>query len=196
MDKLLTTEQIGNSLAFNSHKLASQVFDLVQKQLSECTGRQTRLDAKATSLLTAIGLSFTVATTFGAQIVLGKAETMVQSGWRWHFALAMSALCFVVGVSAGFLALWALRVRDNYAMIDEGQLFDRELLADKNNDSEDDALREYQKTMAMHLWLIVQNHVALHREKSLLIKYGQVCFCAFLVLLPFLIVAFALCLRT
>lgn len=168
----LKPEEIAEALRAASPTLAKELYELVQRQLNDWIGRQSRTDTKATGLLGAAGLAVTVAFAFGGQILLN-------GGAKLRPGLVTAAVgCFVVAIVFGFgvaaLALSALFIRDSYMAVNERAIFDAELL------NGGDTPAEYQKSMAIHIWEIVQNHAAMHQQKVRLIRTGQGFFLAFI----------------
>ena len=70
----LTKYDLARILTINSSKLVEELWTLTQKQVDFEIARHGRLEAKATSLLTATGLSLTVAFTFGATLIKEAAK--------------------------------------------------------------------------------------------------------------------------
>lgn len=192
--EMLTEVQIRARLTINSPELVKELYDIAQRQVQAEVGRQTRLDAKATSLLTAAGLSLTVAFTFGSTLI-----TKPEAFETWHrFVVGAFALALVLGLTAAILAVRALLVRDNYMTVNEAAVFDPEVLEDANDphalreidckEMKDEEKRkfgvmEFHKAMIVHLWTIAQQHLKNNEGKARLIKWGQRCFLGFLVVL-------------
>lgn len=181
----LTEKQLRERLAINSPELMHELLALVQTQISSEVGRQTRLDAKSASLLTASGLSLTVAFTFGGLLI---------SQPKVFSAIIIVAFGFAIfsGLFAAIYAVRALRVSDEYQTAHEETLFDASMLQEAN---EPPALRhedmtdaekrvfgvmEYRKFIVPHLWTIVQDHRGIHERKGALIRRGQFCLLGFL----------------
>ncbi len=194
----LTEETLRERLALNSPELVDQLFLLVQNLIATETGRQTRLDAKATSLLTAAGLALTVTTGF-------VGATLARPDLKWP-APVLGAACvlFAIGVILALLAaIWAvraLRVRDSYRTAHEDALFNPALLLEANASAPDESgpsqvddradkedaqrrvfgLMEYRKHLIPHYWSILCQHRAVHEGKARLIRDGQLLFLFFL----------------
>ncbi|MBX3208436.1 MAG: hypothetical protein KF764_25545 [Labilithrix sp.] len=187
----LDEKALAERLAINSPELVQELFTLVQGLVTAEVGRQTRLDAKATSLLTAAGLSLTVTTGF-ASTVLARPDLVKD----WNPAvLFLASLAFLVATVVGLLAaIWAvraLRVRGDYRAANESSLFDAELLLEANDppsmaDEKDDAQRrlfglmEYRKHLIPHYWAILRAHRLVHGKKADIVGDGQTLFLAFL----------------
>jgi cytochrome bd-type quinol oxidase subunit 1 len=163
-----------------------ELYEIAQRQIQSETARQTRLDAKATSLLTAAGLSLTVAFTFGGQVLLKLPDAfrIAHAVTVWSFRVAV-----VTGLAAAILAVWALLVREDYMAVNEEAVFDRGLLheADAENVEFPEAgITEYRKALTKHLWIIGQQLQRNNTRKARDIKLGQLCFVLFLFALIFI----------
>lgn len=181
----LTEEQLRDRLAVNSPELMQELLTLVQGQITSEVGRQARLDAKSTSLLTASGLSLTVAFTFGGLLI---AQPKVFSAL---IVVAFGTAVFS-GIFAAMYAVRALSVSDKYRTTHEETLFDAAMLQEANeppalrNEDMPDAekrtfgVMEYRKFIVPHLWTIVQDHRRIHERKGALIRRGQFCLLGFL----------------
>jgi len=128
----LAPKELAERLRLKSPALVDEIYSIAQRQTQAEAGRQTRLDAKASSLLTAAGLSLTVAFTFGGQVLLARATELRQLGAvRWSIVLVTFLLAIVTGLLASIFAVMALRVRE-YLSVNEQTVFDVALCA---NDS-------------------------------------------------------------
>jgi hypothetical protein len=188
-EEMLTEAQVLDRLTVNSPELVAELLALVQGELAAETGRQTRIDAKATSLLTAAGLSLTVAFTFGGLLL-----TRDNSFSFGHWVTLIFALALVCGLSAAVHAVWALLVRGEYKALDGETLFDVGTLAQANDVLKDDTdtpdkekrefgVMEYRKFLIPNLWGVVRDHRMVHDDKAKIIKRGQLFFLSFLGLL-------------
>ncbi len=187
----LSRDELGSRLALSSPKLVKELYDIAIRQIAEENARQTRLDAKATSLLTAAGLSLTVAFTFGGQLVLGHHKTGADHlDFPWWGVAAFCAALFA-GLSAAAFAMRALLVGGGYRAIDEQEIFKRDLLsyaeghyhpeAEKGvAESDEQAATEYRKTIIPHLWEVSQEHLTVHQRKADIIRSGQLWFLGFI----------------
>lgn len=192
-DKLapLAPQEIAERLTGLPSRVAEQVFKLVEAQVTAETGRQQRIDAKATALLTAIGLSITVAFGFGA--------VLVKNGWTGQHAHVFVCSVFVVVVLAGAWsaveAIRALKVTA-YSGVHEDAIFSRAILdrvreeardvgeypgddAAKRAAAESTALAQYQMSMTLQLWAIVVKLRQNHAKKTPLVKSGQIALIVF-----------------
>jgi hypothetical protein len=172
-------------LTLGSPALVKELYQIAQRQLEAEKGRQFRLDAKATSLLTVAGLSLTVVLTFVGPAVLKTSESFRTVHAMTTFSFAVAVFSDTV---AAILAVWALRVRD-YITVNEHAIFDPVLLAEA--DAEDDSgqpeagVTEYRKALIIHLWIIAQTYQRTHAYRATLIRMGQTLFLFFLCALLF-----------
>lgn len=185
----LTEEQLKQRVTLGSPALLKELYELAQRQILAENGRQSRLDAKGTSLLTAAGLALTVAFTFGGQIILGHRSTSDTA----HILLSPAAqsafaIGVIFGLAAACFAVWALFVRGDYLTLNEHAVFSEEALKVAEDvhhpdepGSDEIGLAEYRKALIPHLWLISQKHASVHEKKARLIKLGQGLFLLFLV---------------
>jgi hypothetical protein len=74
--KDLTAVELRDRVDLHSPLLIKELYESALRQIQHETARQTRLDGKATSLLTATGLSLTVAFAFGGQILMTNADKL------------------------------------------------------------------------------------------------------------------------
>ena len=181
--------ELQDRLTLNSPELVRELYDVAQQRVAAEVGRQTRLDTKATSLLTAAGLSLTVAFTFGSTLI-SRPEPFEH--WHW-WVIGAFAGAIVLGLSAAILAVRTLLVRGQYLMVNERAVLDFAILDDANDPvalRDDDEMEdtdkrmfgvmEFQKHMIVQLWMVAQRHQRNHTAKSNLIKIGQWFFLGFL----------------
>jgi hypothetical protein len=185
----LTEEEIRARLTIDSPELVQELYMLAQSQVTAEVGRQTRLDVKANSLLTASGLSLTVAFTFGGLLVNQTKRFDDIAGVVGVFAVSVAC-----GLVAAIYAVRTLTVTGRYRTVDEESVFNPEALrtADEpaatiaglgdKTDAEKRAygVMEYRKFLVPHLWSIVLQHREIHEDKAKLVKRGQGFFIAFL----------------
>lgn len=178
----LTYEQLKERAARSPH-IVNELYDVAQKQILAETGRQGRLDAKATSLLGAVGLSLTVAFTFGGSLITNHSTFAAHS-----LVYAVISTCFflavALGIAAGGFALGALLVRQGYVALSEQAVFDDETLA--LADGQEDAevgVAVYKRFLLVQLWDIARTNAATQDRKAVLIRRGQVVFGVFLLCL-------------
>jgi hypothetical protein len=177
----LDEQTLRERLTLGSPDLVKELYEIAQRQVAFETGRQTRLDAKATSLLTAAGLALTVAFTFGGQVLLNHPDAFRTAHRCTVIAFAVGVPC---GLAAAIFAVAALLVRGSYRAVNEHTVFDPALLKDADAENEDFPLAgitEYRKALTPHLWMISQAHLRNHERKGWLIKIGQLFFLAFLI---------------
>lgn len=172
----LTDQELAKRLTVENPKLVSELYRIAEQQIEIEAKRQTRLDYKATSLLTAAGLSLTVAITFGGLLIT---QSRAFDEWReWIIGLFVATV--IAGITA---AIYALRAQfaKQFLAADENAIFDTDILKTADTPATPEAgLMEYQKSLIIHLWAIrgraFQNHV----ERVALVKMGQRFFIGFL----------------
>lgn len=177
MDQL-TQDQIKERMRLENLELVASIYDIVTRQVQAEVGRQTRLDAKATSLLTAAGVSVTLASVFGSTLAVNASRFQPWIVWPYSVAVAC-------GLAAGFFSVWSLLVRDTYRTVSEEAVFDKESL----EHADTQGLARYQRFMVVHLWMVYRENSAVHDRKALLIGRGQRFYLGFLATLLFVCVA-------
>lgn len=95
------TEEIIEATRLHTPELVKEVWDIAWRQVQHELDRQKILDDKAMSLLQAVGLSLTVAVTFGCQVLLKDPRPFAQMGAP-HAAVLVAAV--TVAVTCGLLA--------------------------------------------------------------------------------------------
>lgn len=200
----LSGTEIAKRLTGLPNSVAEQVFRLVESQVATEAARQQRLDAKSTSLLTAVGLSLTVAFTFGS--------VLMKDGWsHWKstnahdLVLVLFAGALVAGILAAVYALRALFVTA-YPGMNEDALFNESILKRACDDAsnvdeaagenetakiaaaEATALATFRMSMTIQMWMMVQGIRANHAKKSQLVGRGQKALAWFLGFIGFLFV--------
>jgi hypothetical protein len=92
----LEPEELERRLRLHSPVLVKELYDIAVRQVQYETGRQGRLDDKATSLLQVVGFSLTVAFTFGGQFLASRADGLRQLGRLW------TAILIIFGCAIAF----------------------------------------------------------------------------------------------
>ncbi len=182
----LTPEKLRERFALNSPPLVAELYASALRGISDETARLSRLDSKATSLLTAAGLSVAVATALVARSGIAAG---LGPAWIAVFLLALAA-----GFAAAACAVAALFVRDQSAPHVDAMLDETTLQESNAADTDDDgkspfALMVYQKRLAPHYWSVVLRQQPVLARKARWVKRGQACF------LAFLFVLFVICIR-
>lgn len=168
-------------MCLRSPKLVDELYDLAKRQIASEDKRETNLAAKAVSLLSATGLSLTVAFTFGG-VLLQRPEYLTALGSaRLPLVVVPYALALLAGMTASWFALRSLLVRSDYRDVAEEDVFGKELSA--ADEKVDEGLPAYRRFLTVHLWLIAQEISKIHDQKATQIARGQRCFFAFLLLL-------------
>lgn len=184
----LSRTELKRRLKRNSPELVKELYDIAKAQVQFEVGRQSRLDSKATSLLTASGLSITLTFVFGG--VLINLSKTGEVGWWIVLAYIAAVAC---GLIAAACAVRALRVSDTYATFNEDTVFNEAVLDQADGNTEDESqraggVRDYQRFLIVQLWEIYQQHADNHELKATWIRRGQTWLFAFLAAL-FLICA-------
>ena len=170
----MTPAELDEALELHSPVLLKQLYEAAQRQVTFETGRQGRLDAKATGLLQAVGLSLTVLAMMAPRLPENARGAVLWGLW----------VVLLLGLSAALMAIWALRVRKGeYVTVNERTLFSKELLADADShvkDEQDQVVTMFYRTTTAHLWQIVQAQERIHNAKAEWIWRGQMAFGGFL----------------
>ena len=163
---------------------------LSERFVDDQRARQGRLDAKASSLLAAVGLALTVAFTFGGLMIHGSASGTSASGGillgaSLHgFAVGAFALAIVAGLGAAMLAIVALRVMGDSPGFSNSVAFPEFWRDDfQNRKPESDRLLRYKQALTLHLWEIGEDIRVLQDGKAKTIRWGQFAFGGFLLAL-------------
>ena len=167
----LSAEDIVKRLEKADEKVVNEVYDLATKQLAAEDTLATRLDSKATALLSVAGFSMTIAFSFGGWSLLDNIKKIALGK---SIAVAL-VVVLVVGLVTCLFAWIALRMRKNYKWIDENEVFHEGVLSKK-----DTATYDYKIHMATHQWLIWQKRFAITEERAKWTSYGQLSFVVFL----------------
>jgi hypothetical protein len=181
VDPWLSREELKKRVK-RSPLIVKEIYEIAQRQVQAETGRQARLDAKATSLMGAVGLCLTVAFTFGG-LVLKEATAFVAK--LGDTRLSIINICFALaiffGIGAGALALKALLVKGTYLTMSEDAVFNEAALdtAESQEDSEV-GLAAYRRFILVQLWDNARIHGRNHEVKAKDIRRGQICFALFL----------------
>jgi len=147
----LSPERLVENLAVSSSPLIEELLRVAREQLAKEDAREALLNAKASSLLAASGVSLTVTATFVAILLqhraaiarVGDPATDVAVGLATLYALAL-----VLGVLAAWQALRALLIRDDYRTLDDEEIFEGELLhAADSQGRQEDALTAHSRRM-------------------------------------------------
>lgn len=185
--KVLTAAEIKEAVALESPSLVKEVYELVQRQLQSEAARQTILDGKANSLLTAVGLSLTLSISIGYQMVLGQ-QTAANSMPQWYRNLLVIVLTLGTGfaLASSIHAIYSLRVSKCYRAVNAEDIFNKDILRLASShgatpDAGERSVTIYRRYLMPQLWDIVQNDFMVHERKATIVKRGQNCFLAFVV---------------
>lgn len=177
-------EEIVERLRLSSTELVADVYALANRQLDVEDKRETNLNGKAVSLLSASGVSVTV--TFALGGVLAQRpellELLAPAGTTWRVVLALSyAAAVFFGILAGVLAVLALKI-SAYVTVAEPDVFGDEL---RRSDEEGACAGQarYRRYLTAHLWQIYRANFRKHERKARKILFGQISFLVFLTLL-------------
>jgi hypothetical protein len=177
----LTVEEIVDRLRIGSPKIVSDLYALANRQLDVEDKRETNLNGKAVSLLSASGFSVTVLFAL-AGVLAQHPELLEQLGpvgtWQRDLLAYSYGLAIVFGIAAGILGVSALKVA-SYVTVAESDVFGNELRA---SDDKRDPSR-YRRYLTAHLWRIYRKNFKKHEKKARKVLFGQYSFSAFLVLL-------------
>jgi hypothetical protein len=131
----LGADELVKRLTLASPDLVEELYKLSKEFLASEAARENNLNGKATSLLTASGLSLTVAFTFGG-LLLQHPEYLDSWNEPWPYVVpSLYGFALLMGLSASGIAVRSLLIRDDYKGIAEEDVFNPEVLA--NSDSLD-----------------------------------------------------------
>lgn len=183
----LLEDEIRERLRLVNPELAKEVYEIAKAQVASEAARHTRLDSKATSLVSAAGLSLTLGMSIVTLIAKGD---VVATPYLW----VMLAVTGLFGVAAVAFGVFALLVKGGFARVNDHNVFDKNVLrsADSPTGCDDlPTLKEkyefgaavYRQHMTAHLWEVsVQEHHQLNR-KAKQVRDGQILFALFLLAL-------------
>jgi len=183
----LPEDEIRERLRLVNPELAKEVYEIAKAQIASEAARHTRLDSKATSLVSAAGLSLTLGMSIVTLIAKGD---VVATPYLW----VMLAVTGLLGVGAVGFGVFALLVKGGFARVNDHNVFDKDVLrfADSPTGTDDLAtLKEkyefgaavYRQHMTAHLWEVsLQEHRQLNR-KATQVRDGQILFALFLLAL-------------
>lgn len=188
----LTRQEIRERLRLVNPELAKDLLDAARAQVQAEVIRHGRLDAKAMSIVTAGGISITVAFS-----VAGSLSTVV-AGYGW--LIAMFAAAGVAGLITVLLAVRALLVRGGFAEVSDQAVFDASVLKLADEPEGVDDLRDkegrpdrkeinafgaaiYKQHMTAHLWdVYVKDHAQVDKKADM-VRDAQAGFMTFLVMI-------------
>jgi hypothetical protein len=187
----LSGEEIVDALRVNSPALAEQLHSVSIRLNDSEDKRQQNLNAKAQGLLTAAGLSLTVAFTFGGLLLKDKSILFPIGSWLSQATAGAYGLALMCGLLASVFATKALLVTDDYRGVRERDILSRGELDECDAIEDEPKCRaRFHRYATAHYWQIWQKTKLLHERKAITIKCGQYAFLGFLMLL--LMISFAL----
>lgn len=182
----MTEDDVVEAMRLNSPALVAEVYETTRRNADNYNQKHARLDSKATTLLSVIGLSLTVVFTYGGQLVLGQANVIKALGrGRWLFLTTSFSLAALAGICAGICAAAALLVRDHAEMTDRN-IYDAKALREADvleHEEQNKGVADYRRSLTIHMWSIVKQRESKLGKKAGWIQAGQICFFAFLALL-------------
>lgn len=177
-NRFLTKRQIVSALTVTTWPaLVGEVYGAALRTIDDEIGRQSRLDAKATALLSGAGLSVTVALS-----TMGYLLSRPVAGWYFWASLAAFVLAAAAGLGAAGCSLRALFVHGGHKRLGMAAILHEATLRGANGESSGDlAVAAYQKALASELWTIVKVYDVNLEAKATWVKWGQLSFGAFMV---------------
>lgn len=179
----ISQSELRSRLCLNSSSLVEEIHATLLRQLQSEDLRESRLDAKAQGLLGTAGLSLTLAFTFG-NILLGHPEYFRAAG---SMVPILFALALLAGMLSSAFAVAALLVRAAYGTLTDGDIFNKDYLAEIDEKPNDEkaianktSQRLYRRFIMIQNWKMFHLHFKVHERKAKHIKYSQICFLAFL----------------
>jgi hypothetical protein len=185
----LSKAELTKLLRLGSIELVGELWAITQKQVDFEVARHGRLEAKANSLLTAVGLSLTVASTFGATLF----SKLTLFGQLLPVVIVIYCAAMVAGVASALLAFQALKLVEQ-KQVEERAVFNEQTLevADRTNVADEkEGLMAYRQSLILHFWEIRQQYDSTYRPKSVWVQRGQTAFGFFLTALLILCIAIA-----
>jgi len=192
LEKDLTAEEIRRRLRLVNPELAKDLLDVARAQVQSEVVRHGRLDTKATSIVTAGGISITVAFSVAGSL----SAAVAGHGWL----IAMFAAAGVAGLATVLLGVRALLVRGGYAEVSDQAVFKESTLELADSPKGVDDLKDrdgnpdrkeinafgaaiYKQYLTAHLWdVYVKDHKQID-AKAVMVKHAQVSFVIFLTLI-------------
>jgi hypothetical protein len=175
--ELISPVELVERLTLENGALVEKIDRVVATAIDAGTKREATLDAKANSLLTAVGLSLTVAFTFGGGMLFGAQKPFASLSPAAYKAVVITyCIALLFGLLAGAAALGAMFIR-SYRGADEQDLFNPKLLK-RANEPGKEAL--YVRTMIAHVWQLHQFNSRVLQRRAKVILLGQVFFGLFL----------------
>lgn len=185
-----TAETLRAALAIRSPRIVKELYEIVQRRIAYESGRQQRLDSKATSLLTASGVSVTLAFSFLGVMSSKDGGATYHAYFNWM--LLAFGFAIISGLAAASFAIASLFVTKGYKSPNDEHIFDAEKLrAADSQDPEEGTeetealvdewrLMKYQKWLIEQYWDIADSHSKTHDRKARIIQRGQIAFVGFL----------------
>ena len=168
----LSADALVERMRISSTELVDAVYSQVVRAFEHEETRQATLEAKAAGMPGCVGLSLTLTTALGGAFVRWP-EYLGLFGWWGFLPLAVLGIVLLLGLSAVWSALKALKVTGEYRAHSEADIFNQEML-----DADDVA--KYQRFQTVAIWRLYQQHFRLHEAKAATIYAAQSKFRSFL----------------
>ncbi len=179
----LSPKELDERLKLGSAELVEEIHALSLRLLAGEDQRESRIDAKAQGLLVTAGLSLTAASTFGG-VLLQHPEYLASVGsYGTQVVIAAYGVGLLAGLSASFLAVLALFVKNTFRAVDEREALAHDALAIADAEQGAAARTAYRRYMTLHYWRLWQRNFGVLERKARTIKWGQICFIVFLFIL-------------
>lgn len=123
----IASSDLRERLRLNDAKLIDEVAASTTRLLADEASRLARIEAKAASLLTAIGVSVTVAFGFGASTLLRREGLLKSSKFAFLILAVGVGLAFLFAVKATLNAIKCVETRGN-PDVDEESIYEAEVL--------------------------------------------------------------------
>ncbi len=176
--------EIIRRLQLNSKDLVDHIHSISLRLLDGDDKRGSALDSKATSLLGAVGLSLTVAFTFGGTL-LEHPERFSGIGFLGYKAIvSIYAIALISGLVAGYFALRALQIRAHRGIDEQDFLRSDVLNASETDDT--GGVTYYKRYLAAHYLNVSHQNSVVYDDKAFRIQIGQRFFFLFLLGLLFI----------
>jgi hypothetical protein len=162
--------------------LVSRIADLALRAMDLEQRRETSLDTRSTALLGVLGLSFTLAFTFGTSALLQhRAAFLTLGAVPWRMLNGMYLIALLLGIFCGAHALAAFRIGPLPRPVRAWRLLDAELLS-RSPGEVDDLSARYSRAVTARILQGAQELAANNDRRAAKVATGIRLFACFLAL--------------
>lgn len=178
----MAPKELVERLRLNNPRVVEDVYAIANRQLEVEDRREASLSTKATTLLTASGVSLTFVLGFAALFAQSPKFFEPLPRWGRNCVLAFYAISFIAGLVASIFAADSLRVRESRT-VSEADVFG-DILRDADAEVDDTTgTTIYRRYLVAHLWQIYTDTFDIHEARARALGRGQAFFVLFLVAL-------------